>query len=730
MEVGQVKWCGGSVIVAGGDTIDVLNGKSLVGERTVKTSASGGQEEGNVLTSVAVIPGGAEVVGLRDGGSATRWSVATGKISGEDKVAPDDSMITSGLLGKRTVAACNALLAEQGQDSSPHKAGDIVYFLVETPPSSPAVLKLLNPRTHTLTTVWADSPAETEYHQNAPPSATYLQTSTPEPHTVAIGFSNKTVKVIQLTSAASASAPVSLPPARSAITALAVHPFSPPKVSVGDSNGRIRTWYVSTQDDCPDSQKTTLKEVHWHAHAVSFLAWAPDGTTLASGGDEAVLCLWNAHNWTANRIPRLAGPILTGDWKSDGSKLALGCAPGGIVVLDVASRKPTAVTHGADLLLGQPCDHIVAGPGSTAALVGMQNAIRLYNPHERRYIRTIRAAAANNLSRIDSAPLPKLTVANVAFSANGEHLISVEDTDQAISTVRLVASGEGSSRRGKGKACSTTLRFWNKAELRTRSASTMEDWEEEQRIRRENPSGMEYRVNTFVTDPHEDEPVAAIAVHPRRLLVVTVSAGGEVKRWNFAQDHWVHAGTVRLQGAEARSACFTPDGTVVLVTVDAGVRCVATASLTEIAHLTQHLTNECLRSVLLLSDATDESQASIISHTASHLFCWDLTGQQLLYSLELPVEAIAPVGDASPTDFLLSTSTGAVLRFSNTQPTPVAVLPKIAGGEGETMANMLVSGSDAATATVLYVNQHGRFRYLERRESTKLLAADPAAAGA
>jgi NET1-associated nuclear protein 1 (U3 small nucleolar RNA-associated protein 17) len=53
-------------------------------------------------------------------------------------------------------------------------------------------------------------------------------------------------------------------------------------------------------------QTTTL---HWHAHAVSSLAFTPNGAYLLSGGEEAVLVIWQIHSGKKEFVPRVGAPI-------------------------------------------------------------------------------------------------------------------------------------------------------------------------------------------------------------------------------------------------------------------------------------------------------------------------------------------------------------------------------------------------------------------------------------
>ena len=53
-------------------------------------------------------------------------------------------------------------------------------------------------------------------------------------------------------------------------------------------------------------QTTTL---HWHTHAVSSLAFTPNGAYLLSDGEEAVLIVWQIHSGRKEFVPRVSAAI-------------------------------------------------------------------------------------------------------------------------------------------------------------------------------------------------------------------------------------------------------------------------------------------------------------------------------------------------------------------------------------------------------------------------------------
>lgn len=98
------------------------------------------------------------------------------------------------------------------------------------------------------------------------------------------------------------------------LTCLAFHP-SEEYFATGDQKGQIRLWYCLNSAQVPAqaqgekrAQTTTL---HWHAHAVSSIAFTANGSYLLSGGEEAVLVIWQLHTGKREFVPRVGAPIAT-----------------------------------------------------------------------------------------------------------------------------------------------------------------------------------------------------------------------------------------------------------------------------------------------------------------------------------------------------------------------------------------------------------------------------------
>jgi NET1-associated nuclear protein 1 (U3 small nucleolar RNA-associated protein 17) len=96
------------------------------------------------------------------------------------------------------------------------------------------------------------------------------------------------------------------------LTCLAIHP-NEEYFATGDTKGNIKLWYClhdgifSIASGVEKRAQTT--SFHWHAHAVSSISFTPNGAYLLSGGEEAVLVIWQLHTGKKEFVPRVGAPI-------------------------------------------------------------------------------------------------------------------------------------------------------------------------------------------------------------------------------------------------------------------------------------------------------------------------------------------------------------------------------------------------------------------------------------
>ena len=141
------------------------------------------------------------------------------------------------------------------------------------------------------------------------------------------------------------------------ISCLAIHPEEA-CIAVGDTRGQI-VLYRDFDGGRADSAgsvgeaaagsssgepiKTTL---HWHAHGVSALQFNSDGAYLLSGGEEAVLVIWQVASSVQRFLPRLGAPFSGVAISHDDTKYATCHVDNTIRIVDAASLEEQKAVHG------------------------------------------------------------------------------------------------------------------------------------------------------------------------------------------------------------------------------------------------------------------------------------------------------------------------------------------------------------------------------------------------
>jgi NET1-associated nuclear protein 1 (U3 small nucleolar RNA-associated protein 17) len=142
------------------------------------------------------------------------------------------------------------------------------------------------------------------------------------------------------------------------LVSLAFHPHDG-TFATGDVAGKIRIWYCLNTDASGVSgasafsaaaqvtgveKHATSTLLHWHAHAVSGLAYAPNGAYLLSGGEEAVLVLWQLQTGQREYVPRLGAPIasvaVAGGLEGRELEYVVGLADGSTTFVSAVNLKP------------------------------------------------------------------------------------------------------------------------------------------------------------------------------------------------------------------------------------------------------------------------------------------------------------------------------------------------------------------------------------------------------
>ncbi|KAJ3104951.1 hypothetical protein HDU97_008699 [Phlyctochytrium planicorne] len=233
------------------------------------------------------------------------------------------------------------------------------------------------------------------------------------------------------------------------INAICVHPTDP-CVAVGLMNGEIHIWYCLAD---LSQENPAVVRLHWHAHQVNCLQFSSDGVYLYSGGEEAVMVIWQLATRHKQFLPRLGSEIhsigiskdqmLYGVSLSDNTirivsavDLSITQSVSGLKAAALALRPkfygldPTA--KGREVLWQSPFRYqhpgVTIDPRSNLAVLiaGLDSTIQFFNAPEDRHVLEIETSPRNRVTRTDTEDIPQVHLTEVAFSTDGNWMATVD----------------------------------------------------------------------------------------------------------------------------------------------------------------------------------------------------------------------------------------------------------------------------------------------------------------
>lgn len=281
------------------------------------------------------------------------------------------------------------------------------------------------------------------------------------------------------------------------ITCITIRPDGS-QLAAGDGTGRILIWHdvsltlasqVAKRSEAGGESTLRYEEppvttVHWHAHAVGCLLFSLDGIYLLSGGQEAVLVMWEAASGRRAYLPRLGAPLAgIACCEGDIARYAIRQADNTVRIINSASMTVEASVHGLrprPLFLPKGPESVAPltfQPGTGYAVVAGAHAIlQWYDFVRDRHVDKLQLSTRNVVSIPEATasaqlsnsgvPPPEPVATAVEFSSDGSCMATVE------------------SRPGIENSLQYTLKFWDRAPP-------------------ENAEyGRPYHLNTMADNPH------------------------------------------------------------------------------------------------------------------------------------------------------------------------------------------------------------------------------------
>ena len=338
-------------------------------------------------------------------------------------------------------------------------------------------------------------------------------------------------------------------------------------LACGDSSGRIVMFHgfaravrklqqeARGEETEVDGDALPSTTSHWHSRAVGCLHFSADGAHLFSGGEEAVLVIWNLKDGKKTYLPRLGAPLTKiVARRDDPSRLALFGSDNAVRLVNVASMSVEGTIQGVrptvlDLDRESYASVVTYDPRAEVVAFSAAGAALQFFDHARdEHIADLAVAPRNYVNTSGEADSPmEAHVAHASFSPDGRVLLTVDRRSDQPSTVT--------------RAVEETLKIWERLHVDDDREGEGEG-EEDDATGSVNVPGGAFTCVAQCDIPHTGL-ITCVGVRPSARSVTesmafTAGAEGEVK-------FWVPNGRVSRGGEHAgwrcRSSATHPSGT-------------------------------------------------------------------------------------------------------------------------------------------------------------------------
>lgn len=405
------------------------------------------------------------------------------------------------------------------------------------------------------------------------------------------------------------------------LTCLAMHP-SEDYFATGDEKGNVRIWYCLNSKAAGSKgveQRSQTTSLHWHAHAVSALAFTPNGAYLLSGGEEAVLVIWQIHSGKKEFVPRVGSAISTISICNGPSseEYLLGLNDGTFSFVSSSTfrltRSFSQIKIDSDIVDAESSSSKPAAlplafhPKSASIILPSSHpqSLQIYSPASSTLLSELEVSPSNRVSKRDDKPVEHSHVKHVALSSCGAWMATLD-----------ARNGEA------GYPPEIFLKVW--------------EW---------NEKLAEWTLHSRIDQPHGTSQVVSVSFSPQSavnpLYLSSCSENGSLKIWRLKSKPrasvWSPHASLDFPTSHLRSLNWSSDGTIFSLTFESRVVLYDSSSVTILN------TISCSSIKNAVSSHFIGSRYLLIAGKTS-LLLWDLILQtsSWMHSSELAISYIVP----------------------------------------------------------------------------------------
>lgn len=398
------------------------------------------------------------------------------------------------------------------------------------------------------------------------------------------------------------------------ITVLKIHPTKP-ILAIGDKSGRITLISNFKSGNEKDYIRSTH---HWHHLPVRCLTFLADGAYLLSGGEEAVVVIWQLDTGHKQFLPRLGGSIDSITISPNNRFYCLGLNDNSIRLVNSITQSIEQVIQGLQYaqvdnatnplstgLIIEPRNHHIV-------LNGVQGSIQFYDANADKHVMDLEVVPMNRISRTSvEKEIIHAHVAHVAFLKSGEWMATVDMRDDKVTTPELF------------------LKFWR--------------W---------NPDTQAYKLHTRVDYPHA-KPITSLIFNPvsaKGPMAITTSEDKTFKVWHLntelnvtsgnrqpqADSAWVCRSVGVYRDSNPTTAAFSEDGSILAVAFGQLI----TLWDPYLNSIQSVLAQPNKQAVIKLSFLGDQCPF-MVAKTKNHLYVWNLLTCKVWWNYKMTVDHLA-----------------------------------------------------------------------------------------